>query len=179
MTGTSTTPALKVGLASPEATGALGGALASLLQAGDVVVLSGALGAGKTTLVKGMVAALCSGLVATSPTFALCHLYETVPVIAHVDCWRLAHESELEDLALAELLEEGAVAVIEWGELAEARFGDDALVVALSLDEAGAEPGRRALLQARGSFASRLVALERACTDAGLCPHRLEQGAPA
>lgn len=114
-------------------TARLGAALARLLEPGDVVLLSGTLGAGKTTLVKAVVAALGGGDEVTSPTFTLLHTYATDPPVVHVDCWRLEQLHEVLDLGLEELLDEGAVALVEWGEAAAVRFGEGALRVALSL----------------------------------------------
>ena len=156
--------ALSIELGDVVATTTLGAAIGAVLQGSDVVLLSGELGAGKTTLVKGLVDAFAPGISATSPTFALCHLYETSPVVAHVDCWRLAEESELDELALDELLEEGAVALIEWGALAGPRFGKDALEVVLEVTGAG----RRARCSWQGAGSARLSDLQASCHRLGL-----------
>ena len=161
-------------LGSPAETRALGASIASVLGAGDVVVLSGELGSGKTTLVAGVVAALESDraepVSVTSPTFALRHLYETSPPVAHVDCWRLGDVGEVADLGLEEVLDEGGVVILEWGELALGLFGDDALVVGLSDGPPPIDPQRRvAQLSALGGrWTARLEALEKACFAAGL-----------
>ncbi len=115
-------------------TRALGAVLAKIVRAGDIVILSGGLGAGKTTLVKGFIEALDCEVAATSPTFALCHRYECSPPVAHVDCWRMESERELDDLALEELLDEGWVAIVEWGERFLDHFGPSALVVSLAVE---------------------------------------------
>ncbi|HTW97772.1 MAG TPA: tRNA (adenosine(37)-N6)-threonylcarbamoyltransferase complex ATPase subunit type 1 TsaE [Acidimicrobiales bacterium] len=114
---------------SPAATRAVGAAIAGVLRPGDVVLLSGELGAGKTTLVKGIVEALGGGDCVTSPTFTLCHLYPTSPPVAHVDAWRMEQLGEALDLALEEALDEGAVAVVEWGEALAPLYGRGALTV--------------------------------------------------
>jgi tRNA threonylcarbamoyladenosine biosynthesis protein TsaE len=139
---------ITVELVSPAATGRLGAAIASLVRAGDVVLLSGDLGAGKTTLVAGLAAGLGSTTPATSPTFALCHFYPTEPVLAHVDCWRLDKLAEIVDLGLDEVLEDGGVVVIEWGERAAPLLGEDALVVELAPGASGSESERLAQLRA-------------------------------
>lgn len=127
--------------ASPGGTARFGALLAAVLQPGDILLLSGELGAGKTTLVKGIVAALGSDEVVTSPTFTLCRTYDTVPAVAHVDCWRLGQLHDLADLALEEMLDEGSVALVEWGELAAPLYGSEALAVTLSVpDRAGDGP---------------------------------------
>lgn len=160
--------------ASAADTARLGGALARLLAPGDVVLLSGTLGAGKTTLVKAVVAALGGGQEVTSPTFTLLHTYATDPPVVHVDCWRLEQLHEVLDLGLEELLDEGAVALVEWGEAAAVRFGEGALAVTLSLPSAPSppaggeptEPGaegsttREVELVGDGAWAARLRRLE-------------------
>ena len=115
-------------------TRALGAVIAGSVRAGDTVILSGGLGAGKTTLVKGFVEALDCDIEATSPTFALCHRYEGSLPVAHVDCWRMENERELDELALDELLEDGWVALIEWGERFLEHFGSSVLVVSLAVE---------------------------------------------
>lgn len=123
---------LEVVTRSPGETRALGAVVASLVSPGDVVLLIGELGSGKTVLTKGLVAALGGGESTTSPTFVLCHVYPTIPPVAHVDCYRLEPGDDLADLALDEALEDGSVLVVEWGERLEGRFGMDALGCAIS-----------------------------------------------
>jgi tRNA threonylcarbamoyladenosine biosynthesis protein TsaE len=120
------------------ATERLGEVLARVLEPADVVLLVGELGAGKTTLVRGLVRGLGATDKVTSPTFTLRHEYATSPPLTHVDCWRLAEPDELDDLGLDEVLAGGGALVIEWGEFADFRFGDAALHVALSDADHGA-----------------------------------------
>ena len=97
-----------------EAMEALGARLAALLAAGDLVVLDGPLGAGKTTLTRGLGAALGARGAVTSPTFVLAREHPTasgVPLV-HVDAYRLATARELDDL---DLDYDGAIVVVEWG----------------------------------------------------------------
>lgn len=151
--------------ASPADTVRLGAALAALLEPGDVVLLSGGLGAGKTTLVKAVVAALGSPEEVTSPTFTLLRTYDTRPVVAHVDCWRLEQLHEVLDLGLEEILDDGGVALVEWGEAAAPRFGDGALLVTLSLplsvgrDGASPSTARRVELSGGCRWKARLASL--------------------
>lgn len=119
---------------SPEETEALGEALARVLEPGDALLLVGGLGAGKTTLVRGLVRGLGGAAAVTSPTFTLVHHYPTRPPVVHVDAWRLEDPRELAALALEEDLDDGAVVVVEWGERARGVVGEDALVVELSED---------------------------------------------
>jgi tRNA threonylcarbamoyladenosine biosynthesis protein TsaE len=116
---------------SVEETRRVGAAIASLLDPGDVVLLVGEIGAGKTTLTKAIVEAL-GGTGVTSPTFTLCHRYDTSPPVAHIDCYRIDDGDALADLALEEMLDDGDVAIVEWGERLSTRFGGDALECTLA-----------------------------------------------
>lgn len=101
-------------IADAEGMEALGARLAALLAAGDLVVLDGPLGAGKTTLTRGLGEALGVRGAVTSPTFVLAREHPTasgVPLI-HVDAYRLATARELDDL---DLDYDGAIVVVEWG----------------------------------------------------------------
>jgi tRNA threonylcarbamoyladenosine biosynthesis protein TsaE len=98
------------------ATEALGRRLAGELRAGDVVALFGELGAGKTTLARGLLAGLGHEGDVASPTFPIVIPYETLAIPAwHVDLYRIEDASELEELALDEALEDGAL-IVEWPE---------------------------------------------------------------
>ncbi|HYW17651.1 MAG TPA: tRNA (adenosine(37)-N6)-threonylcarbamoyltransferase complex ATPase subunit type 1 TsaE [Allosphingosinicella sp.] len=103
-------------LYGPEATEALGRRLADRLEAGDVVALFGDLGAGKTTLARGILAGLGHDGEVASPTFPIVIPYEALRVPAwHVDLYRLDDPCEIEELALDEALEDGAL-IVEWPE---------------------------------------------------------------
>ena len=134
---------------SSEETRFLGAALAHGLRPGDVVLLAGDLGSGKTTLAQGIAAGLGVADHVTSPTFTLLRSYpcalaasladrhgpsQPLPVrtFLHADVYRLDNLGEIVDLAISELVEDGAVAVVEWGDVAEPVFGDDALSVRLA-----------------------------------------------
>ena len=106
----------------PEGTARLAAALAPHLHAGDAVLLTGELAAGKTTFVSALVAALGSEDAVASPTFSLAHFYATAgPRVLHVDTYRLADLAEFRDLGLDEYLDE-VVALVEWGELVAGEF---------------------------------------------------------
>ncbi|WP_416354893.1 tRNA (adenosine(37)-N6)-threonylcarbamoyltransferase complex ATPase subunit type 1 TsaE [Curtobacterium sp. VKM Ac-2865] len=94
--------------------GALGARLAAVLRAGDLVVLTGPLGAGKTTLTRGLGAALGARGQVASPTFVLARTHPTTagPDLVHVDAYRLSDPVELDDL---DLDWDGAIVVVEWG----------------------------------------------------------------
>jgi tRNA threonylcarbamoyladenosine biosynthesis protein TsaE len=108
---------LAVELPTVEATEAFGHRLAGLLRAGDVVVLSGELGAGKTSLTRGIGAGLGVRGEVTSPTFVIARVHPPAragPALVHVDAYRLGDAAELDDLDLHETLDR-AVTVVEWG----------------------------------------------------------------
>lgn len=104
---------------SPEETIAFGRSLAGLLAPPKLVLLRGQLGAGKTTLAKGIAAAFGSAHEedVTSPTFTLVHEYRGTKVILyHIDLYRIDTQRELDTLALDDLRTEDSVLLIEWGE---------------------------------------------------------------
>ena len=96
-------------------TRALGGAVAAVVDTGDVLVLVGDLGAGKTAFVQGFAATLGVTAPVTSPTFTLANRYEGRLVVNHLDVYRFDSPEEVGDLALPELLDEG-VTLVEWGD---------------------------------------------------------------
>jgi tRNA threonylcarbamoyladenosine biosynthesis protein TsaE len=108
--------ALRIVTRSPEETLVVGSALAPSLVPGDVVSLSGDLGAGKTVLVRGVATALGVDARVTSPTFTIVHhLAGRLPIV-HVDVYRLSSFQEVLDLGFEELLDPEAVLFVEWGE---------------------------------------------------------------
>jgi tRNA threonylcarbamoyladenosine biosynthesis protein TsaE len=110
---------------------ALGAELATRLRAGDVVVLSGELGAGKTTFTQGLGAGLGVRGDVTSPTFVISRVHPSLgdgPPLVHVDAYRLGAVAELDDLDLDTSLDE-AVTVVEWGEGIAEGLADDRVEV--------------------------------------------------
>ncbi len=112
-------------------------ALGEALRPGDVVLLVGDLGAGKTTFTKQVAAALGVADEVTSPTFTIAHTYETGPSalirsLMHLDAYRLRSADDLEAVGLFEALDDGAAAIIEWGDIV-ARAFDDPLWLALGV----------------------------------------------
>jgi len=101
--------------ASPEETEALAARLAATLRAGDVVTVSGELGAGKTTFVRGAARALGVVEPVTSPTFTIGHRYEAPTPVAHLDLYRVPHVDP-EEWGDLEPYFDGTIAFVEWPE---------------------------------------------------------------
>lgn len=123
------------------ATLAFGRKLASVLQAGDVVTLSGPLSAGKTTLVRGLLAKLGHSGEVPSPSFAIVQPYDDISLpVWHIDLFRIEDVSDIDELGLDDIRHDG-VLIVEWPEHAGSSAWPEAL--ALSLDVA--QDGSRAL----------------------------------
>ncbi len=124
---------------------ALGRRLAGLLRAGDLVILSGSLGAGKTTLVQGIGEGLGVRGPVTSPTFVIARIHPSLtggPDLVHADAYRLASPAEVDDLDLDEAMD-SSVTVVEWGGgLAEGLAADRLEVTITPLEATG--PGAEA-----------------------------------
>jgi len=112
-------------------THALGQRLGALLRAGDVVVLDGELGTGKTVLAKGIAVALGITEPVVSPTFTVVREYDAPTPLVHVDVYRLDHLQELHDLGFDDLVGGEAVTVVEWGDRVSAALPGDRLRVLL------------------------------------------------
>ena len=117
----------------PETTKTLAGAVAKLTQPGDVILLDGDLGAGKTTFTQGFARQLGVNEQVTSPTFTLVRQYSTSAGfdLYHADLYRLDQLNEVIDLGFNEVLDDGAAAIIEWGEKGAPAFGPEHLSVQL------------------------------------------------
>jgi len=107
---------IQVVTTSPDETRIVGACLAPTLLPGDVISLSGDLGAGKTVFVQGLATALGVESGVTSPTFTIVHEYEGRYPIIHMDVYRLDSFQEVLDLGFEELLDPQAVLLVEWGE---------------------------------------------------------------
>lgn len=137
--------------ASAEETRQVGATLASLLKAGDLVILIGDLGAGKTTLVQGLGAALNVRGRVTSPTYIVSRIHPSLgmgPDLIHVDAYRIEDALDLETIDLDTELEH-SITVVEWGAgkveaLAEQRFE-------VHLSETGEGEGRNIVVRATGA----------------------------
>lgn len=126
---------LVVETASPKETTALSRALGAHARPGDVWILSGDLGAGKTTFTKGFGAGLGVEQPITSPTFTLAREYEGRLTVHHLDVYRLDSVDESLDLALPELIESGGVVLIEWGDTVRSTLPPNYCHLSLSLGE--------------------------------------------
>ena len=137
---------------SPDETLALGRRLASVLGPGDVVLLSGRLGTGKTLLTSGIAEGLGVPDPISSPTFVIARVYRDgfVPFV-HADVYRLGSILEFEDLDLEETAASG-VLVIEWGEAIEDAISIDRLVIEIEIE---GETGRRFRIIPFGSWLDR------------------------
>lgn len=119
---------------SVDATRQLGAAVAGLVRSGDLLLLVGDLGAGKTAFTQGFAAALGIDEQITSPTFTLVRTYPGRLPVNHLDVYRLEQVSEAEDLGIGELLESG-VTVIEWGDTIAAALPADYLELRFTLGD--------------------------------------------
>lgn len=140
-------PVYEAPLPTRRRTIALARAVAEVLRPGDLLLLGGELGAGKTFFTRALCRRLgvAEAVAVTSPTFTLVNEHEgTVPIV-HVDLYRVSRAGEVEGLGLRQQ-REGAVLVVEWGVPYAAELGGDALVVELAV----AERGRHARLSATG-----------------------------
>ena len=127
-------------LADPAATARLGAELARLLRVGDVITLEGPLGAGKTSIARGLLAALGLAGEAPSPSFAIVQPYappETTLPVLHVDLYRLADALELDELGLDDARYDSAL-LVEWPDRAGHAAWPDALRLTLAVEPDGA-----------------------------------------
>ncbi|MGA1509210.1 MAG: tRNA (adenosine(37)-N6)-threonylcarbamoyltransferase complex ATPase subunit type 1 TsaE [Ilumatobacteraceae bacterium] len=125
-------------------------AIAGMSRIGDVIVLSGDMGAGKTAFAQGFGRALGVTEPITSATFTVVHTYDTGRILLHhADLYRLDRTSEIDDLALAELTEDEGVLLVEWGDVAADRLGSHLLVSLEPIDDD--DDARRVTIRPVGS----------------------------
>lgn len=138
---------------SPDDMEALGRRLAAVLRPGDVILVNGSLGAGKTLFISGIAQALGVEVQITSPTFLVVRSYEGLLPLFHADVYRLDSTAEFTDLELVEQSKDGVLA-IEWGEAVRSAVPEQALNVVIEVHG----DGRRSVtLHGEGEWNSRLV----------------------
>lgn len=156
---------------SPSMTRDIAAAVARLARVGDIILMSGDMGAGKTVFAQGFGSALGIDEPMTSPTFTLVNSYDCSNLtLHHADLYRLERTGEVADLALGELAEFGGVLLVEWGEAA-AGVVRDHLAVHLDVpidDDLGVDPSEERTIEisAVGSmWAQRMELLEHALRE--------------
>ncbi len=144
---------------SVDDTKALAAALTGLLRAGDVLLLAGDLGAGKTAFVQGLAAELGVDEPVTSPTFVIARTYDGGRLrVHHLDVYRLDTFQEAIDVGLPELVDDEAVTVVEWGDVIIPTIPSEFLELRLHLGEGDDE--REITVRAAGpSWSNRLAAV--------------------
>ena len=146
---------MKLTLADLAAVADFGAAIAAVLRPGDVVALSGGLGAGKTTLARAIITALGHRGEIPSPSFAIVELYDPPAVrlpLVHADFYRLSHPSEAEEIGLDDY-RQGAALIAEWPEHAGG-FAHEPGCLAIALEAVGS--GRIAIVEAGADWLGRL-----------------------
>jgi tRNA threonylcarbamoyladenosine biosynthesis protein TsaE len=156
---------IRLRTSSPEETREVGAAIADLLVPGDVVSLTGDLGAGKTNLVQGAARKLGVTEQVASPTFVLIREYRGLLPIHHLDIYRLERVQDVLDLGFEDLLDPGGVMFVEWGSGIEGLLPDDRLEVELRAGER--ENDRDVVIRGHGrSWADRWHRLDHALARA-------------
>ncbi|MGC4020336.1 MAG: tRNA (adenosine(37)-N6)-threonylcarbamoyltransferase complex ATPase subunit type 1 TsaE [Muricomes sp.] len=140
---------------------ALSARIAAACEGGELLILEGELGAGKTFFAGGFCRALGHDPEepVVSPTFGLVIAYDTVPPIEHADLYRLTRGEEVRELGLVERRDAGAILLVEWGERFRRELGDDALLLSFS--------SRPRLVRLRASGPTSRALLERLKREAG------------
>lgn len=151
----SQTPAMVLTSGSERRTELIGRAIGEALRVGDVVLLSGELGAGKTRMTSGIAEGTGSATSARSPTFVIVNEYRGRIRLSHCDLYRVGGVDEVEELALEERLTDGAL-VIEWPERGLSALPGDALVVQIAVDPETEE--RTIFFTPEGSRSAHLIA---------------------
>jgi tRNA threonylcarbamoyladenosine biosynthesis protein TsaE len=156
-----TSPGLHLATATPEETRELGGSIATVLRAGDLVSLTGDLGAGKTTFVQGAASGLGVTEPILSPTFMLVREYRGSVPIYHLDVYRLERIQDVMDLGFEEMADRQGVVFVEWGDAIEAMLPPEHIQVEITMPDDS--EGRRMELTWYGrSWAARIEHLAAA-----------------
>lgn len=148
---------------SEHATHEVGSALGSMARPGDVVLLCGDLGAGKTVLTKGLAMGLGVAESVTSPTFNILLVHEGRIPLYHFDLYRLERAEELEDIDYFGTLEGDGISVVEWGDRFPGSEPVDFVRVSLSIE---GDSSRRLIIEPGGPRGKHLAAQwSAACAD--------------
>jgi tRNA threonylcarbamoyladenosine biosynthesis protein TsaE len=145
---------------SAEDTRSAGAEVAAFTQPGDVIVLAGQLGAGKTAFVQGLGRGLGVTEPVTSPAFVLVRTYPGRMPLTHIDVYRLDRLQELVDLGISELIDGGGVTAIEWGDAVAPALPADLLEVRLAYGE-GDDDRALTFAPVGASWAGRMAGLAR------------------
>lgn len=148
-------PSFAIHTSSSKETEAVGSALGTLLREGDIVALSGELGAGKTTFTRGIAIGAGTTDHVASPTFTLIRRYHGPVTIFHADLYRLDEPAQLDDLGFEEILESDAIVVIEWADKAGPRLPPEYLWIELRFTEK--EEGREISMRPMGARYSAMI----------------------
>jgi tRNA threonylcarbamoyladenosine biosynthesis protein TsaE len=141
-------------------TSAIAASLAGVARRGDLIVLAGEMGAGKTAFAKGFGEAIGVTEPITSPTYTLIHSYPAGRVtLHHADIYRLTTHHEVADLALSELLESDGIVLVEWGDVVAGTLGDHVLV-RMEFDEADNDAREIVISAAGRTWAARWDEIE-------------------
>jgi tRNA threonylcarbamoyladenosine biosynthesis protein TsaE len=156
---------LQLRSASPEGTRSIAAVVAAHARPGDVIVLSGEMGAGKTVFAQGFGSALGVAEPITSPTYTLVHSYRAARFdLHHADVYRLSTHGEVADLAFSELVEQDGVLLVEWGDVVAGTLGDHLSVRLEHVDDD--EDARRVSVVCVGrAWATRWDRLARALAE--------------
>jgi tRNA threonylcarbamoyladenosine biosynthesis protein TsaE len=146
---------------SVAATSAIAASLAGVARRGDLIVLAGEMGAGKTAFAKGFGEAIGVSEPITSPTYTLVHSYPAGRItLHHADLYRLTSLHEVADLAFSELLESDGIVIVEWGDVVAGSLGDQ-LLVRLDFEDDD-DDAREIVITATGrAWAARWAEIER------------------
>ncbi|MEN6391283.1 MAG: tRNA (adenosine(37)-N6)-threonylcarbamoyltransferase complex ATPase subunit type 1 TsaE [Syntrophomonas sp.] len=145
---------------------ALGGMIAGYLKPGDLVYLAGELGAGKTTLTRGIVRGLGYQGRVNSPTFTLMNVYQAGLTIYHFDFYRL-DEGGLLDLGLEDYLGRDGICIIEWPEVGTNLLPDDALWIDIILEDDDYEGPRQVVVRGTGRRAQLIIERLKTLVNSG------------
>lgn len=159
---------IDVATTSAAGTRAVARAVAELVRAGDLLVLAGDLGAGKTAFTQGLGAALGVTDPITSPTFTLAQRYEGRLRLHHLDVYRLGSLDEVADLDIGELLDDDAATVVEWGDSILGALPADYLEVRFTFGE-GDDDRTVAFTAVGPAWVARTAALRRVLDEVGPC----------